>query len=66
MCRRVDWILAEIVVLQQLVVHCAKAIHACNLANLETSSPTIFYFLCIGFISLLAMNLVEIVEVIII
>ena len=65
MCRRVDWILAEIVVLQQLIVLCAKAIHASSLANLGTSSP-ILYFLCIILISLLTIHLAEMVEAIII
>ena len=61
MCRRVDWILAEIVVLQQLIVLCAKAIHASSLANLGTSSP-ILYFLCIIPTSLLTMHLAEMVD----
>ena len=63
MCRRVDWILAEIVIPH--IILCAKAIHVSSLANLGTSSP-IFYFLCIIFISLLMMHLAEVEEAIII
>ena len=66
MCRRVDWILAEIVVLQKFVVFYMKAINVCSLAKLGTSSP-ILSFLCIVLTSsLLKMILAEMVEAIII
>ena len=66
MCRRVDWILAEIVVLQKFVVFYAKAINICSLANLGTSSPILSFLGIVLTSSLLTMILVEMVEAIII
>jgi hypothetical protein len=65
MCKRVDWNLAKIVILQKLVLLCVKMIHVCSLANLGFSSP-ILSFICTVLTSLLMMNLAEMVEVIII
>ena len=44
MKRRVDWILAEIVFLQQLIILCVKVFHVSSLANLGNSSPTYLFF----------------------